>query len=471
MSREGLYGVKLHPNGRLESILLDEKIPWSGEFEQGPLILAPANTPENIKDPAVKRKRQLELETDLWPHLIAKGLGKALGCYERLFNQKIENTLSDITGMPIRVYPTAPTELPFVWLRESFKRGYILIGVASQKWKSKIASAHTSVEPEALDYWTVSQVVKLTDGEELVEIKNHLCCNPSPPEWQTHQFVKISDDWMKYRRFKRRDRSGYWIKYSEVADFFESVVVCKYREDYQALWRTTESKNDGPILSELVVTESTTATITFVQPDEVCCAPDHQYSIFRTFLVQVPEPTKEEPNPLPVMVKAAYNNPGKVVFVDAKLEPGTYRLLADVDSPASEFGITVNLRVFSDLPISWNLSFTGESYRFHKDFLSSLAIQRGVRQDLVEGGALRRYQLEASKLGLSVVAYANRGTGFYSLGERYSKFRAKCNKTLEDGNILAMHIPPNARKAVIVRYQPSQPVTLQITEGVYTEKR
>jgi Calpain family cysteine protease len=471
VSREGLYGLKIHPSGRLESILLDEKIPWSSDFEKGPLILAPSNTPENIKDPNVKRKRQLELETDLWPHLVAKGLAKALGCYERLFNQKLENSLSDITGMPIRTYSTEEAELPFAWLRESFKRGFILIGKAKQKWRSKMMSAHKNVESQALDYWTVGQIVKLNDEEELVELKNHLCPNPAPPEWRTDQFVKISDDWMKYRRYKRRDRSGYWIKYGELREFFDSVVVCKYRDDYQALWKSTESKHDGPILSEFCVSETTTATITFIQPDEVCCASDHQYSKLRTFLLQIPESNKENPNPLPVMVKAAYNNPGKVVFVDAKLEPGTYRLLADLDSPPSEFGVTMNIRVFTDLPISWNLCFTGESHRFHKDFLSTLAIQRGTRTDLVDGGALRRYHLDAPKLGMNIVTYANRGTCFYSIGERYSEFRAKCNKSLEDGNILAMHIPPNARKSVVLRTLPSLPVTLKISEGVYTEKR
>lgn len=435
------------------------------------MILAPSNTPDNIKDPSVKRKRQIELEADLWPHLVAKGLAKALGCYERLFNQKLENTLSDITGMPIRTYPSTPAELPFAWLRESFKRGFILIGKASPKWKSRMGAAHSQVEKKALEYWTISQTVKLNDEEELVEIKNHLCHNPSPPDWRTDQFVKISDDWMKYRRYKRRDKSGYWVKFSELQECFENVVVCKYRDDYQALWKATESKHDGPVLSELVISELTVATMTFIQPDEVCCAPDHKYSILRTFLVRIPEATKEEPNPLPVMVKAAYNPPGKVVFVDAKFEPGTYRLLADVDSPSTQFGITLNIRIFSDVPLSWNLCFTGESHRFHKDFLSGLAIQRGTRVDLVEGGALRRYHLDAPKLGLNVVTYANRSPGFYSIGERYSEFRAKCNKSLEDGNILAMHIPPNARKSVVIRNPPIHPVTLRISEGVYSEKR
>ena len=468
MSREGLYGVKIFPNGRLESVLVDDKIPWSAEKMDGPFFLKPHNVPDCIRDPNQKRKRKVELEADIWPQMLIKAHAKALGCYERLMAQKIEDTLADLTGMAVKVYTSNPTEMPFAWLRESFKRGYILIAKANQKWKSQMKG---QIEEDSDTYWTISQVVKVNEDEQLIEVKNHCCPNPKPPEWRADQILKIGEDWMKYRRYKRRDKVGYWIKFSELAEMFDSIIVCRYRDDYHSLWKFAETKNDGPISCTIKTEELTQVSISLVQQDAVCCSPDHVYTIFRTFLLHYPEAEKGAPEPQPEIVKAAYNNPAKSVSVEARLESGKYRLMIDVESAHREIGQYVNIAVHSDNPVKLTLDSTPDAFRVHKDTLCKLAIQRGTRTDLIEDGSLRRFALPSPKLGMHLLAYANRSNLFYNSVERLSQFDAKCNKDLDEGNILSMQFPPNARKVILFRYKPDAEPKIEITESAYKQKK
>ena len=132
--------MKVNPSGKLESVLVDELVPVDESVS--PFLMKPYNHEEGLyqesvgtpsgskyspsKEKSTKRKKTLELEVDIWPHLLSKALCKSLGCYERLLSQSIENVISDVTGMPVKVHRTQ--EVDFEFVRQCFKRGFIVVG-------------------------------------------------------------------------------------------------------------------------------------------------------------------------------------------------------------------------------------------------------------------------------------------------------------------------------------------------------
>jgi Calpain family cysteine protease len=182
LNKEGQYQVSVSNKGKLEPILIDEKVPVEEEGDRMFVVESKNHcaareawtVPKQTRFGSPKIKANSENEVEIWPQLLSKAKAKSLGCYERLLNQEILNLLADLTGMPVKTYYT--NELDFKWLREGFKRSCIMICKANRKWinQCKPESVEGSTENE-LQYWNLSQVVQLSDGQLMIEIKHHLC--------------------------------------------------------------------------------------------------------------------------------------------------------------------------------------------------------------------------------------------------------------------------------------------------------
>jgi len=194
LNREGLYGLKLHPAGRLQSLIVDEVVP--ADEAAGPFVLKPANHEAGLLQPPedpkasskyspqrhkpLKRKREAPLEVDLWPHLLAKALSKSLGCYERLLGQELQNVMSDLTGMPLKLLASADTS--FDLFRQSFKKGYLLLAKANRAWLAEAKKTRRDGCQEAeMEYWVVDHAVKVHEERSLLSVKNHFCSNAKEP--------------------------------------------------------------------------------------------------------------------------------------------------------------------------------------------------------------------------------------------------------------------------------------------------
>lgn len=193
VNKEHLYGIKLHPSGKIDSVLIDDWIPT--DEENYPFVAIPKNhdigivhaptvkptPPGRVPSKPEHRKRSLPLEVDLWPHLLLKAYAKSLGSFERLLNVGVESALGDITGMPIK--KILKDNFNFLALREAFKRGYIIIAQAGRSWQQehRKTGAPAFSRTEEGNYFIVDHIVKIKDGEELIAIKNHYSVNPQDP--------------------------------------------------------------------------------------------------------------------------------------------------------------------------------------------------------------------------------------------------------------------------------------------------
>lgn len=184
INKEGQYMISVSNKGKLEPILIDEKVPVEQNGDSM-FVVEPSNhtagREANFVSPQArfgspKIKPTAENEVEIWPQLLAKAKAKSLGCYERLLNQELVNMLADLTNMPVKTYDTR--DLDFKWLREGYKRNCIMICKASRAWinQSKREAAADSTENE-LQYWNISQSIELSDGQLMIEIKHHLCDN------------------------------------------------------------------------------------------------------------------------------------------------------------------------------------------------------------------------------------------------------------------------------------------------------
>lgn len=176
--------MNLRNAGKLESILIDEKVPVEEEGEKM-FILHPANhtkardlpsSPKGKRFGSPKTKQTFENEVDIWPQLLAKAKAKSLGSYERLLGQDLCCILADLTGMPVKKIDT--TGLEFKWIREGFKHSCLMICKAKRAWMSqaKNDSVDGTSDRELL-HWNISQALELPYGKIMVEVKNHFCTN------------------------------------------------------------------------------------------------------------------------------------------------------------------------------------------------------------------------------------------------------------------------------------------------------
>lgn len=146
-------------------------------------ILEPSNhekgreafsTPKPTRFGSPKPKSTPDTEVEIWPQILAKALAKILGCYERLLNQDMANSLADLTGMPVKTIPISSLE--YRWIRENYKRSSVMICKANRSWiNSRKRDCSISASELELEHWVINQVVTIGEDVQMIEIKNHHC--------------------------------------------------------------------------------------------------------------------------------------------------------------------------------------------------------------------------------------------------------------------------------------------------------
>ena len=58
---------------------------------------------------------------------------------------------------------------------------------------------------------------------------------------------------MKYRRYKKREKGLYWMPFNSFLEHIDSVVICKYKDDYHTIHKSLDSKGGNPLACEIVV--------------------------------------------------------------------------------------------------------------------------------------------------------------------------------------------------------------------------
>jgi hypothetical protein len=480
-SNEGLYTIFIQNSGKLESILIDEKVPVENEGDNL-FILEPYNhevarqfeeAPKTGRFGSPKQKPSSQHEVEIWPQVLAKGMAKNLGCYERLLNQDMANTLSDITGMPVKTLPI--DQLEFRWLRENYKLGSVLICKANSSWISKRKRDCTkpATDPE-MQHWAVSQVIALTETKLMVEVKNHFC-DKIPKisrflitlDWSTDEYLQITEDWMKYKRFKKIENS-FWISFDEFKGSFESVVCSMERSNDIHKLKRLEYKNLGLGACSIEVTKPTSLSVCIAQLDSVICPKDYEYTVIRSFLVKENTKGKKDDQKEPFeLIKSAYHPAVRDSHIDVKLEKGRYKLLLDIEPRATDYAKFLNLNYFSNNKLKITTLSGNDASALQKSILTSLAIRRGQKTLLNEDGSVRKYILEATKLGLQVHVFANRASHACSLAERLSvPSEVLPSRLLEEGDKLVVSLPPNSLKLVTYRHAlSSKPPQIKVLEA------
>lgn len=97
-----------------------------------------------------------------------------------MLGQEIQNVMSDLTGMPIKVH--AAIEATFDFFRQSFKKSYVVLAKAKRSWTSEAKKTRRDgCLDQELEYWVVGHAVKIHDERSLIEVKNHFCYNSKDP--------------------------------------------------------------------------------------------------------------------------------------------------------------------------------------------------------------------------------------------------------------------------------------------------
>lgn len=114
-----------------------------------------------------------------------------------------------------------------------------------------------------------------------------------------------------------------------------------------------------------------------------------------------------------------------------------------------------------------------DANKLYKNVFCSLSIQRGKKEPLLQTDhSLRKYVLEAPRIGMEVHTYVNRGQSYYSLAEKIECSGVKCSKTLEEGDKLMMTLPPNSMKVVTYRssWGSPKPIEIKVHESICHQK-
>lgn len=206
------------------------------------------------------------------------------------------------------------------------------------------------------------------------------------------------------------------------------------------------------------------------------------------------------------LIKATVNSSDqRSTFCEIRLEPGTYKLIVDVENPESshiqnletdefdtsmspeeKLAIKKNLR----LPRSYDLILHSTRDLFKlKDLVpkvsnsvmmetfSNLAIQRGSIHPLNEDNSLRRYIFQSSKIGICIFTYANRSSQTYSTVEKMGiRGDFTASKNIENGK-LRISLPSNSKKFVVFRFedvldgQEDDKFKIEVTESSSTVRK
>jgi hypothetical protein len=198
-------------------------------------------------------------------------------------------------------------------------------------------------ETAELAHWTVNHVLDVTDGEQYVEVKNHFCPNSQETgnwtlmkAWRSDQYLKVSEDWMKYKRFRKREKNTFWMKMERFKECFDELVVCKYRDDYHIVTKQFESKNDNPIGCEVCVSEPTIVNFSVVQQDKLIAPKNYEYTVLRSFVSQHFDDYDVGIGKQHSLIRASHHEGSRIIAVEMKLEPGLFKFVVDVESPEPE---------------------------------------------------------------------------------------------------------------------------------------
>lgn len=257
---------------------------------------------------------------------------------------------------------------------------------------------------------------------------------------------------MKYRRFKKLD-SNYWITYDDFKANFESIICSVDRADTFHTYKRMEYKPGHSVACHIEVLHSTMLTVSVSQLDVVNYPKEYEYTVLRSFLVREGSAGKENQKETFELIKSSYHPACRDSLIEIKLERGVYKLLLDVEPKSSEYGNCLNLNFFYDKKINIETMTFTDASNLLKSVLSLLAIRRGIKSPFVADGSVRKYVLEAPKLGMTVHTYANRSKSFYTVAEKLAPFSMLCSKALEDGDKLLVSMPPNSLKVVTYRYK------------------
>lgn len=198
-------------------------------------------------------------------------------------------------------------------------------------------------QPAELGHWIVNHVLDVADGEQFVEVKNHFCPNSKETgraylmkDWRSDQYLTISEDWMKYKRYRKREKNTIWLKMDRFNQCFEELVVCKYRDDYNIVAKQFESKNDNPIGCEVAVSEPTIVNFSVVQMDKLTAPKNYEYTVLRSFVSQHFDDYDVGIGKQHSLIRAAHHEGSRIIAVEMKLEAGLFKFVVDVESPEPE---------------------------------------------------------------------------------------------------------------------------------------
>lgn len=154
-------------------------------------------------------------------------------------------------------------------------------------------------------------------------------------DWNTEDYLQISEDWMKYKRYKKRE-SYYWITHDQFKEMFTEVIACMDRESGYHIQKSLDYKIASHMSCKISAKKSTILCLTITQPDRVCCSKDYEYATLRAFIVRQPKNgTNQDTTDV---TKTAYFGPTRHSQIEMRLESGEYQFLFDVDCQATDFG-------------------------------------------------------------------------------------------------------------------------------------
>jgi len=305
----------------------------------------------------------------------------------------------------------------------------------------------------------------------------------NPPyfvDWSAKDDLRITEDFRKHRNYKKPEKRSVWVPFDKLKDFFESLTICRYQDDLNNVAKSFVVKGSGNFGCSIDNREQTTFFIEILQESKVFRPQDYSYSKVRIFVL------KEKDYGIGIgkqhsLIKAAVNyKDQRSTFCELKLEPGKYKIVADVENPettkiasilAQDADATISpedriqLNKTLKLPRTYDLVIHASRDLFKLidlpekaadsvvlETYSNLAIQRGTIESLNDDHSLRRYIFQSSKIGVCIFTYANRSDNAYSTVDKLEiKGEYSSSKNMESGK-LRLNLPGKSKKFVVFRF-------------------